>query len=204
MGRLHYCPAGRLQSGSPLEDRAFLPFPHHLLPPTPPSPNPHLSVQIFPSHLPEQSTSSSSSSQVQNQSALSRPASPLPQTSSTPFLPAAQTTAHSIPAPSVLETSHKERLHCNLQGTQCSVKDVAPGSFDMAWGWQNGNVRFAVFIHVPPPHLQEGSVGSARSYPPTYFIFPLPALSAVLVSRGGIMADENGHNSFLQCRVECS
>ena len=46
---------------------------------------------------------------------------------------------------------------------ECSLKDIAVGPFDATWGWQNGDVWFAVMIHVP---LQETRVGNARKYLP--------------------------------------
>ncbi|CAF9943817.1 MAG: hypothetical protein ALECFALPRED_001436, partial [Alectoria fallacina] len=42
---------------------------------------------------------------------------------------------------------------------ECSLKDIAVGPFDATWGSQNGDVWFAVMIHVP---LQETRVGNAQ------------------------------------------
>ena len=46
---------------------------------------------------------------------------------------------------------------------ECGLKDIAMGPFDATWGWQSGEVWFAVMIHVP---LQEDRVGDARNYLP--------------------------------------
>lgn len=54
----------------------------------------------------------------------------------------------------------EESRHQTLS-IECSLKDIALGPFDTTWGWQKGDVWFAVMIHVP---LQEGGIGNAPSY----------------------------------------
>lgn len=50
----------------------------------------------------------------------------------------------------------------------------------MTWGWRNGDVWFAVMIHVP---LQEGNVGNARNDPPTLSFPCLERYACLVVSK---------------------